>query len=90
MLKSFRDLDVFKYSLISQIGEGHGRLTFGERRQFLSQARGSLFEIEAQSFAAVRLRFITGEQQSILRNQIKRAGRALDGLIKYVRSHEKQ
>jgi len=38
-------------SVVSQIAEGQGRLTPGEWRQLLSQARGSLFEVEAQAIA---------------------------------------
>ena len=34
--------------VVSQIAEGHGRVTYGEWRQLLSQARGSLFEVEAR------------------------------------------
>jgi four helix bundle protein len=35
-------------SVPSNIAEGEGRLTWGERRQFLSNARGSLFELESR------------------------------------------
>jgi len=41
--------------IISHIAEGQGRLTYGEWRQFLSHARGSLYEVEAQLLAARRL-----------------------------------
>ena len=44
--------------VVSQIAEGHGRVTYGEWRQLLSQARGSLFEVEAQAITAKRLRFL--------------------------------
>ncbi len=75
-------------SVISQIAEGHGRLTFRERRQFCSQARGSLFEIEAQTMVAVRLAYITTKHEVEVTRQIKRTGCALDALIRYVRSRE--
>ena len=42
-------------SVLSQIAEGQGRLTYGEWRQFLGQARGSLFELEAQCMAAASI-----------------------------------
>src|SRR2546423_4476692 len=47
--------------VLSHLGEGQGRLTDGEWRQFLSQARGSLFEIQAQAIAAHKLHFINDE-----------------------------
>jgi four helix bundle protein len=45
-------------SVVSQIAEGQGRLSLGEWRQFLSQARGSLFEIQAQAIVANRLHYL--------------------------------
>jgi four helix bundle protein len=77
-------------SLLSQIAEGQGRLTYGEWRQFLSQARGSLFELEAQLIAAAHLEFLTAEQCSALRERSRSVGRALAGLIRFVRKREEQ
>ncbi len=42
-------------SVASNIAEGEGRLTLGERRQALSTARGSLFEVTTQAEIAARL-----------------------------------
>jgi four helix bundle protein len=74
--------------VISHIAEGQGRLTYGEWRQFLSQARGSLFEVEAQLIAAHELKFLTPDDLMRLTELIRRAGRALSGLIEWVRKHE--
>lgn len=73
----------------SQIAEGHGRLHYSEWRQFLSQARGSLFEVEAQSIVAMRLGFIGLSEHDRLMRSIARTGKALVGLIKWVRAQER-
>ncbi len=73
-------------SVISNIAEGQGRLTPGEWKQFLSQARGSQFEIEAQLMIATRLHYVTDQQSASLGAGIKRTGIALNGLIDYVRN----
>jgi four helix bundle protein len=75
-------------SVVSQIAEGLGRLTMGERRQMLSQARGSLFEVEAQLLASRRLEFIDTASAEHLRNLTRLTGRALSGLIAWVRRRE--
>jgi four helix bundle protein len=75
--------------VISDIAEGQGRLGYGEWRQFLSQARGSLFEVEAQCIAAERLHFLNEPELAELTRLIRRAGRALSGLIDWVRSKER-
>jgi len=74
--------------VISHIAEGQGRLTYGEWRQFLSQARGSLFEVEAQLIAAHQLAFLKEAELLHVTRLIRSAGRALSGLIDWVRKHE--
>jgi four helix bundle protein len=73
----------------SQIAEGHGRLHYGEWRQFLSQARGSLFEVETQAILATRLGFLADATHQNLAQSIRRTGKALVGLIKWVQKQER-
>jgi four helix bundle protein len=76
--------------VVSQIAEGQGRLTLGEWRQFLSQSRGSLFEVESQALIANRLEYLDDERlDQVLRN-IHRTGRALAGLIQWVQRKERE
>ena len=75
-------------SIVSNLGEGQGRLTLGEWRQFLSHARGSLFEVQAQLLVAKRLHYLNDEQASALRTRAAEVGRLLAGLIRYVRQRE--
>ena len=73
-------------SVCSQIAEGQGRLSYGEWRQFLSQARGSLFEIDAQCVAANRLGFLAeADMREVVRTL---TGSALAGLIRWVQSKD--
>ncbi len=71
----------------AQIAEGEGRLTYGERRQFLSQARGSLWELEAEGLIAVKLGFMPDAKR--LKKSIDNAGRALTGYILWVKKQER-
>ena len=72
-------------SVLSHIAEGQGRLTWGEWRQLLSEARGSLYEIEAQLIASEKLGYVTGDAYSHLRSRTKQIGPLLAGLIRYIR-----
>ena len=53
-------------SVASNIAEGQGRLTSGEFRHFLGQARGSLLEMETQLAIAVELGFLRQETFAVL------------------------
>ena len=77
-------------SVVSNIAEGQGRLTFGERRQLLSHARGSLYEVQAQVIAAQRLDFLTPEAANPLMKRAEETARELAGLIAWVRKREAQ
>ena len=74
--------------ILSSIAEGEGRLTPGEWRHMLSQARGSLFEVEAQAIAAHDLGYLDEERLAKLERQIRRVGKALIGFIRFVQSKE--
>lgn len=74
--------------IVSHIAEGQGRLTWGEWRQMLSDARGSLYETEAQLIVSERLGYITDEEYAVLRGHTKTVGGLLAGLIRYVVKHE--
>jgi len=76
-------------SVISHLAEGQGRLTAGEWRQFLSQARGSLFEVQAQLIAAHRLEYLDDCQYGKLRSSVRCVAQPLTGLINYVKSRER-
>jgi four helix bundle protein len=75
-------------SVCSQIAEGQGRLSYGVWRQFLSQARGSLFEIDAQCDAATRLGFLSEADLARVTRELRRTASALAGLIRWVRTQE--
>ncbi|MFL6247450.1 MAG: four helix bundle protein [Thermoanaerobaculia bacterium] len=77
-------------SIVSNIAEGQGRLSYGERRQLLSQARGSLFEVQAQVIVAQHLNFLGIAEAEHLKKGIRAAGRELAGLIIWVKTREAQ
>jgi four helix bundle protein len=75
-------------SVVSNIAEGQGRLTLGEWRQFLSQARGSLCELEAQLIASQRLTYLTDAQIAQIDRHRQQTSKLLVGLLRYVRTRE--
>src|SRR5687768_16828711 len=75
-------------SILSNVAEGEGRLTAGEWRHMLSQARGSLFEVEAQMIAAQQLGYLQPERIPRLERQIRRLNNALMGFIRFVQAKE--
>jgi len=53
-------------SVPSNIAEGQGRLTSGEFRHFLGQARGSLLELDTQLAIAMDLNYLQPDRYKIL------------------------
>ena len=76
-------------SVVSNIAEGQGRLSPGEWRQFLSHARGSLYEVQSQIIAAHLLEYIDDASAKRLRGCIRRVAEPLQGLIEFVREKER-
>lgn len=68
-------------SVPSNIAEGQGRLTKGEFRQFLGQARGSLLEAETQLILAERLEYLAPSERERLEAQSQEVLRMLNALI---------
>jgi four helix bundle protein len=69
-------------SVPSNIAEGQGRSTRGEFRQFLCQARGSLYEVQTQVHIAVRLGYLTQEDAKVLKDDIVAVAQLLNGLLR--------
>jgi four helix bundle protein len=68
-------------SVPSNIAEGYGRTHRGDYLKFLSNARGSLCELETQLILAVRLKFVTREAVIPAWNLCQQIGRMLLRLI---------
>jgi len=68
-------------SVPSNIAEGQARLSTGEFRQFLGNARGSLMEVETQIFIARELDYLDQNQSDSLLNDTAEVGRILNGLL---------
>src|SRR3974377_1188076 len=66
-------------SIPSNIAEGQGRLTRGEFRQFLGQARGSYAELQTQLIIARNLGYLSHPDD--LMEQLAEVGRLLNGLL---------
>lgn len=76
-------------SVMRPIAEGQGRLSDGEWQKFLSQARGSLYEVQSDTIAALHLGYVTQDQYELLRAEARRVAAPLNGLIKYVLNRER-
>jgi four helix bundle protein len=73
-------------SVASNIAEGKGRCSDKELMQFLSFARGSLFEVETQIIIASRLNYLDREKADEIESQTAEVGRILNGLMKAFRT----
>ncbi len=75
-------------SVASNIAEGQGRLSRGEFRQFLGQARGSLIEMETQLLIAENLGFLSSKTVAGLMDCSGEISRLLHGLLKSLQPAE--
>ena len=68
-------------SIPGNIAEGQARLTSGEFRQFLGNARGSLMEVETQILIAQELRYLEQQETENVLSHAAEVGRILNGLL---------
>lgn len=70
-------------SIPSNIAEGHGRMGHKACVNFLSFARGSLFELETQLNICIRLNYLSPLQTEKSERLILEISKMLNGLINY-------
>jgi four helix bundle protein len=68
-------------SVPSNIAEGKGRSSDKELLQFLSRARGSIYELQTQLVIAGSLGYLSTADQQSLSNEADDVGRMLNGMI---------
>jgi four helix bundle protein len=73
-------------SIPSNIAEGKGRLSKGEFRQFLGNARGSLAEVETQILIAQNLSYLNVPEANKLLAMVEEVGKVLNGLLSAVKN----
>ena len=77
-------------SVPSNIAEGYGRRTAGQRHAFLEIALGSIYELETQIELAARLDALDRAIATTLQNQLTLIGRGVAGLMRYVAGERNQ
>ncbi|TXE09765.1 four helix bundle protein [Seonamhaeicola algicola] len=70
-------------SIPSNIAEGCGRQSSKETIHFLYISRGSLYELETQSFLSKDLNFLSEEKLNKILEQIEACMKLLNGFINY-------
>jgi four helix bundle protein len=73
-------------SVPSNIAEGQARFSAKEFYRFLSNARGSLVEIETQVEIATNLGYIGHPQSLNLQKQISELGKIMNGLLAAIKA----
>lgn len=73
-------------SIVSNIAEGKGRASDKELAYFLSNARGSLRELETQLFVAGHLGYLNESMEKELLARTDEIGRMLNSLMKFAKT----
>ena len=68
-------------SIATNIAEGNGRFTKGDRRNFFIIARGSIQECIPLLEISKRKQFISDDKHSVLLNQLETISKMISGLI---------
>jgi four helix bundle protein len=76
-------------SVPSNIAEGHGRVSDRSFRIFLTQARGSLFELETQLQLAADIGYSDPSNVAKLMQECQEIARMLNALLKTLKEQEK-
>jgi four helix bundle protein len=75
-------------SIVCNLAEAHGRRSNPDRIHFLTIARGSLLELEAQTIVATDLEYLSPNNSEVLLAKIAEVTRLMNGLIRhYARLH---
>jgi four helix bundle protein len=77
-----RQMNRASVSITSNIAEGFGRMSFKEKYRFYLTARGSLYELESQSYIICDLEYLAPESFQELFQLIQSSKRLLNALIK--------
>ncbi|MDP2645954.1 MAG: four helix bundle protein [Desulfobacterales bacterium] len=75
-------------SVMSDIAEGFGRGGNKELVQFLSMAKGSASEVQAQLYVALDANYITKDQFRQLYDLAQSTGKLVGGFIRYLQTSE--
>lgn len=73
-------------SIPPNIAEGCGRKTSADTLQFLHISRGSLYELETQSYLALDQNYFEIKQYQILLSRIFKCKKLLNGFINYYKN----
>lgn len=74
-------------SIPSNIAEGQGRHTQKEFNQFLSMAKGSVFELETQLIICVQINYLTEEDIQPILSLLSEIGKMLNALQRHLTSN---